>query len=152
VAVLAASDWREEATLTRGQTVWNLRSRKGKRLTGTLATDPETSDTGEQARYLAKQASMWRGTWDISLDGVRYTLGPKSFWRGTHRIERSGQEVAVTGTAGTWSTRVTLEAVSDVPLDHQLFLLWMALVLNRRASNAATTAAVAGGAVAAGGS
>ena len=138
--------------MTRGETVWKLRSRKGKRLIGTLATDPEVSDTGEQARFLAEQASMWRGTWNIILDGVRYTLGPKSFWRGTHRIERSGQEVAVSGTVGTWSTRMSLEAADDVPIDHQLFLLWMAFILNRRASNAATTAAVTGGAVAAGGS
>ena len=85
--------------MTRGETVWKLCSRKGKRLIGTLATDPEVSDTGEQARFLAEQASMWRGTWNVILDGVRYTLGPKSFWRGTHRIERSGQEVAVSGTA-----------------------------------------------------
>jgi len=95
---------------------------------------------------------MWRGTWDITLDGVRYTLAPKSFWRGTHAIERNSQEVAVSGTAGTWSTRMTLDAAEDVPLDHQLFLLWMVFILNRRASNAAASAAVVGGAAAAGSS
>lgn len=152
VAVLAASDWKEEATLTRGEMVWKLRSRKGKRLVGTLSTDPEVSDTGEQARFLAEQTSWWRGTWDVTLDGVRYTLGPKSVWRGTQRIERSGQEVAVSGTVGTWSPRVTLEAGEDVPLDHQLFLLWMVFILNRRAANAATSTAAIGGATAAAGS
>ncbi len=101
---------------------------------------------------MAERASAWRGTWDITLDGVRYRLGPKSFWRGTHRIERSGQEVAVSGTAGTWSTRVTLEAAEDVPLDHQLFLLWMVFILNRRAANTATSTAVIGVAAAAGSS
>ena len=152
VAVLAASNWKEEATLRHGETVWKFRSRKGKRLIGTLSTDPEVSDAGEQARFLAEQASMWRGSWDITLEGIRYTLGPNSLWRGTHRVERCGQEVAVSGAAGTWSTRVTLEAAADVPLDHQLFLLWMVFILNRRASDAATTAAVAGGAAVAGSS
>lgn len=148
VAVLSASNWKEEATLTRGDSVWNCRTRKG-RITGALSTDPELTETGEQARFVAERASFWRGTWDLALDGIRYTLEPKSFWRGTHRFERNGQEVAVTGTAGTWSTRITLEAAEDVPLDHQLFFLWVAFVLNRRATNAAVAAgagvAVAGG-------
>jgi hypothetical protein len=152
VALLSASNWKEEAVLTRGDVSWNLRSRKNKRLIGALSTDPDISDTGEQARFLAEQTSWWRGTWDITLEGLRYTLSPKSIWRGTHRIERSGQEVAVSGTVGTWSPRVTLEATDSVPLDHQLFLLWMAFILNRRASSTATTGAIAGGAAAAAGS
>ncbi|MDQ3052717.1 MAG: hypothetical protein M3R66_02530 [Actinomycetota bacterium] len=64
VAVLSASNWKEEAVLTRGEVIWNLRSRRGKRLIGTLSTDPQVSDTGEQARFLAEQTSWWRGTWD----------------------------------------------------------------------------------------
>ena len=43
--------------------IWNLRSRRGKRLIGTLSTDPQVSDTGE-ARFLAEQTSWWQGTWD----------------------------------------------------------------------------------------
>lgn len=77
VAVLAASNWKEDATLTRAQTVWKLRSRKGKRLIGTLSTDPEISDTGEQARFLAEQASLWRGTWGITLGGSPVHAGPQ---------------------------------------------------------------------------
>lgn len=151
VAVLSASNWKEEATVSHGEIVWTLRSRKG-RLIGALSTDPEITDSGEQARLVAEQTSWWRGTWDLTLEGVRYTLSPKSVWRGTHRIERSGQEVAVSGTTGGWSPRVTLEAAADVPLHHQFFLLWMAFVLNRRASNAAMAAGVAGGAAASGSS
>lgn len=102
VAVLTASNWKDEAALSSGETVWNLRSAKGK--------------------------------------------------RGTHRIERSGQKVALSGRTGTWSTRATLDAADDVPLDHQLFLLWMLLVLNRRADNTAAATAIAGGTAAAGSS
>ncbi len=152
VAVLTASNWKDEATLSRGETVWNLRSAKGKRLIGRLSTDPEVTDTGDQARFLAEQTSWWRGTWDITLEGVRYSLGPASIWRGTHRIERGGQQVALSGRTGTWSTRVTLDATDDVPVDHQLFLLWMLMVLNRRADNTAAATAVAGGTAAAGSS
>ncbi len=64
VAVLSASNWKEEAVLTRGEVIWNLRSRRGKRLFGTLSTDPQVSGTGEQARFLAEQTSWWQGTWD----------------------------------------------------------------------------------------
>ena len=76
-----------------------------------LSTDPDISDPGEQAGFLAEQTSWWRGTWDI-----------------------------------------TLEATDSVPLAHQLFLLWMAFILNRRASSTAATGAIAGGAAAAAGS
>ena len=75
-----------------------------------LSTDPDISDPGEQAGFLAEQTSWWRGTWDI-----------------------------------------TLEATDSVPLD-QLFLFWMAFILNRRASSTAATGAIAGGAAAAAGS
>ncbi|MDQ3734735.1 MAG: hypothetical protein M3400_12220 [Actinomycetota bacterium] len=47
---------------------------------------------------------------------------------------------------------MTLEAAEDVPLDHQLFLLWMVFILNRRAANTATSTAVIGVAAAAGSS
>lgn len=152
IAVLATSNWKEDATLTRGQTVWYLHSSRGKRLIGTLSTDPEVVGTGEQARFFAQQSSWWRGTWDITLEGVRYSLAPASFWRGTHRVDRNGQQVALSGRAGTWSTRVTLDAADDVPVDHQLFLLWMLLTLQRRANNAAAGTAIAGGTAAAGSS
>lgn len=150
VAVLSASSWKDEATLTRGDSVWNYRSRKG-RMTGALSADPELTESGDQARFTAERASFWHGTWDLALDGVRYTLAPKSMWRGTHRFERNGQDVAVSGTVGTWSTQMTLEAADDVPLEHQLFFLWVAFVLNRRATNTAI-AAGAGAAVAGGSS
>jgi len=63
VAVLSASNWKEEAVLTRGEVIWNLRSRRGEQLIRALSTDPQVSDTGE-ARFLAEQTSWWQGTWD----------------------------------------------------------------------------------------
>lgn len=149
--MLAASNWRDEATVRRGEWEWHFASRRGRRLIGTLSTDPPVSGSGERARFFAHQTSMWRGTWDIWLEGVPYRLGPRSFWRGSRVLERAGQDVGVTGTAGTWSRRVTLDVADDVPIDHQIFLLWMAFILQRRANNAAAGAAVAGGAAAAGG-
>ncbi len=80
---------------------------------------------------------MWRSTWEMTLEGIQYTMAPKSFWRGTQRVERGGREVAVSGKTGGWSSRPTLRASDAVPLDHQLFLLWMVFLLQRRSSNAA---------------
>lgn len=151
VATLRASNWKEEATLIRAGTEWALSRKKG-RLIGTLTSDPQMSDTGEQARFRAEQVSLWKGTWELTLDGIRYALGPKSIWRGTQTVSRGGQEVAVSGKTKGWSARVTLEAANDVPLDHQLFLLWVVFILDRRAASAATSAAVVGGTAAASGS
>jgi hypothetical protein len=56
--------------------------------------------------------------------------------------------VAESGTTGGWSPRPTLTADDRLPLDQQVFLLWLEVVLNRRnqaAIGAAAGAAVIGG-------
>jgi hypothetical protein len=52
----------------------------------------------------------------------------------------------VSGTTGRWTTLPTLTADDSLTLDHQVFLLWVELVVGRRnaATTAATGAAVAG--------
>lgn len=141
VAFLSVSNWTERATLTRGEWAYNLGSRRRRRLIGSLRTDPEPPDTGEQARFFAAQRSMWLGIWDLNLEGVLYTMSSPSSWRATRRIERNGQEVGVTGTTSWWlGPHPTLNAAYDVPLDHQLFMLWMAFVLQRRAAKRASSA------------
>jgi hypothetical protein len=72
-----------------------------------------------------------------------------SMWKGTHRFLGNGAQLAESGSTGRWSPRPTLTADNSLPLSHQVFLLWTALVLQRRninaAMGAATGAAVIGG-------
>ena len=53
--------------------------------------------------------------------------------------------MAESGTTGGWSPRPTLTADDALPLDQQVFLLWLELVISRR--NTAAVGAGAGAAV-----
>jgi hypothetical protein len=142
VAILRASDWKESATAVVGDREWVFSKRKGE-LTGRWAAEPE-----EPARLRAQQTSLWKGTWTADLEGTPVDVQSASYWKGTHRFLSGGRQVAESGSTGGWSPRPTLTADGELPLDHQVFLLWLLLVISRRntaAITAATGAAVIGG-------
>jgi hypothetical protein len=142
VATLRASDWKESATAVVGDREWVFSKRKGE-LTGRWAAEPE-----ETARVSARQTSLWKGTWTADLEGTPVDVASASYWKGTHRFLSGGRQVAESGSTGGWSPRPTLSADDALPLDHQVFLLWLLLVISRRntaAISAATGAAVVGG-------
>jgi len=142
VATLHASNWREAATAVVGDREWVFSKHKGE-LRGRRAAEPE-----DTARLRARQTSMWKGTWTVDLEGTPVDVESLSYWKGTHRFVSRGRQVAESGSTGGWSPRPTLRAGQDLLLDHQVFLLWVELVISRRhtaAVSAATTAAVVGG-------
>jgi hypothetical protein len=143
VATLRASNWKEAATAVVGDREWVLAKRK-RELTGRWTADPE-----DTARLRARQTSFWKGTWEADLEGTPVRAEVASRWKGGYRYLVDGRVIAESGTTGGWSRRQTLTADESLPLDHQVFLLWLALVMARR-DQAATTAAVTGGAVAGG--
>ncbi|MFD2093017.1 hypothetical protein [Blastococcus deserti] len=142
VALLRASNWREAGTATIGTQTWVLAKHRGD-LTARWASDSE-----DVVRMRARQTSLWKGTWRVELEGTPVEVRSASRWKGTHRFLVDGKPVAESGTTGGWSPRPTLTAEPDLPVHHQVFLLWMELVLSRRntaAITAATGAAVIGG-------
>ncbi len=142
VAVLHASNWRESAVAVVGDREWVFGKFRGE-LRGRWATEPE-----DAVRLRATQTGFWKGTWAVVLDGVPVEVESVSRWRTAHRFSIGGRQVAVSGSTGGWSPRPTLDADDSLPLDQQVFLLWMELVLHRRnnaAVGAATSAAVIGG-------
>ncbi|MGY2128443.1 hypothetical protein [Blastococcus sp. SYSU DS0617] len=139
VATLQAANWKEQASAVVGDREWSFSKRKGE-LTGRWALDPEDS-----ARLRARQASYWKGTWVADLDGTVVQVETLSHWHGTHRFLSGGQQVAHSGSTGGWSPRPTLTATPQMPLDHQVFLLWLELVISRR--NTAVMAGAVGVAV-----
>ena len=143
VATLRAPGWKEAATAVVGDREWVLAKRK-RELTGRWAGEPE-----DAARLKAWQTSFWKGTWEADLEGLSVRTEVVSRWKGGHRYIAGERVIAETGTTGGWSPRLTLTADDTLLLDHQVFLLWLALVMSRR-DQAATTAAIAGGAAAAG--
>jgi hypothetical protein len=135
VATLDTAKVRDAARARIGGREW-IFERRGRQLTGRRAEDPE----GTQ-RYVATPVSMWKGTWDVDLEGTRFRLRPASVWRGTHLYERVGRVAAESGFTGRWLRLPTLTVHEPLPLEAQVFLLWVELVLTRRSS---TSAGVAG--------
>ncbi|MGY1794892.1 hypothetical protein ACI796_12980 [Geodermatophilus sp. SYSU D00525] len=145
VARLRVSGWKEAATAVVGDREWVLGRRRGGVLAGRWAAEP-----ADAARFTARQVSVWRGTWRVDADGTAVDVVPASWWRGTYRFAVGERVVAGSGSTGGWSPRPTLTADDDLPLDVQVLLLWLVLVLQRRTYGAAVVAVAAGGAAAAG--
>lgn len=144
VATLQASNWKEQAVAVLGDRSWTFARRK-QEIVGRWTPEPE-----DAARLRARQTSFWKGAWEADLEGTVVRVEVASWWKGTHRVLLGDRQVAVSGTAGTWSTRPTLTADPDVPLLHQVFLLWLLVVISRR--NTATMTAATTSVVIAGGS
>ena len=145
VATLRASNWKEAATAVVGDRSWVFAARRGE-LTGRPA-----EDSADAVRVRARRTSFWKGTWAVELEGTVLERLRTSVWRNAHVYVSGGREVARQGSVGGWSPRPLLDADDSVPLDHQVFLLWLELVLSRR-DESTTAAAAAGGAAAAAGS
>jgi hypothetical protein len=142
VAVLRAANWREAATAVIGDRAWVFEKRKGQ-LRGRWSIDAQ-----DAVRMRAAPTSFWRGTWGVDLEGMPVEVASASMWKSTHRFSSGGRQVARSGSTGGWSPRPTLDADDSLLLHHQVFLLWMELVLRRRntaAVSAATSVALIGG-------
>jgi hypothetical protein len=131
VALLRASNWKEAATAVVGDREWVFAKRKSE-LTGRWAAEPEGV-----VRLQAGQRSFWKGTWAVDLEGRPVEMLNASMWKGTHRYLVGGQQIARSGSNGGWSPRPTLDADRSLPLHQQVFLLWLELVIRRRAAAAA---------------
>ena len=142
VGALAAGSWRERATARAGDREW-VYTRAGRELAGRPAIEPE----GVVPRFAARPVSVWKGTWEATLDGIRVDIRPASWWKGTRRYAVDGRDIGESGNAGRWVPRPTLDLDDTLDLDAQVFLLWVELILRRRT---ACAAASAGGASAAG--
>ena len=129
VGTLRASNWKEQATAFVGEREWSFGKRSGE-LRGRWAIDPEDS-----ARLRARRVSMWKGTWIADLEGTLVEVEKLSHWTSAHRFVSGGQQVAHSGTTGGWSPRPTLTATPGMPLEHQVFLLWLELVLRGRSGD-----------------
>src|SRR3712207_3709680 len=125
-----ASNWKEAATAEVGGRSWVF-TRSGRELTGRWAADPEGS-----TRLSARQTSFWKGTWAVDLEGMPVEMTNVSIWKGSHRYTAAGRQIATCTPTG-WLRRPTLEAGPELGLDQQVFLLWVELVLGRRATAAA---------------
>jgi hypothetical protein len=142
VASLRSSGWKEAATAQVGDRSWLFAKQQGT-LNGRRAEDPEHT-----VRLRAVQTSWWKGTWTVDLEGTTVDVEALSWWKSTHRFVSGGRTVAESRTTGGFSGRPTLIVDESLRLEHQVFLLWLELVITRRnqaGMTAGVGAAVIGG-------
>jgi hypothetical protein len=139
VGALRSSNWKEAAFAVVADREWVFAKQKGE-LTSRWAADPDGT-----VRFRARRTSFWRSTWEVDLAGKVLTVESASAWRGTHRFVADGAEIAVSGSTGGWGHRPTLTIHKEgaLTLEGQVFLLWMELVLRRRADSGAAAGTIA---------
>jgi hypothetical protein len=135
VATLHSAAWKEAATAVVGDREWVFR-KSGRELTGRWAADPEKA-----VRLRARQTSLWKSTWELDLEGSAAQLRPASRWKGTFDVSVDGRPVGQLGTAGGWAMRPRLTGADDLPLDQQVFLVWLQLLFQRRSTAVAAAGA-----------
>ncbi|MCV2489759.1 hypothetical protein OF117_10335 [Geodermatophilus sp. YIM 151500] len=131
VATLHLSPWRTSATAVVAGRDWVYGARR-RELTGRLAAEPAGT-----ARLRAWPTSWWRSRWAVALDGTVLEVQHAAKGPGARRFLSGGRIVAASGRTGGRPALPTLHAADGVPLDHQVFLLWVGMVLDRRSGSSA---------------
>ncbi|MDN5852540.1 MAG: hypothetical protein L0K86_06775, partial [Actinomycetia bacterium] len=128
VAEVRASSFRERADVAINAEQWQFFKRSG-----SLHAVPE----GRTGGMSASRRSVFRQGWEIDAGAQTYRIRPVGFLQTRYRVERAGTRIGESHKASFWSSRPTLDVDASVPLEHQVFLLWVAYIMRRRAAGAA---------------
>ena len=93
--------------------------------------------SGDRVLARARKASAFARAFAIDLSGRPLELKATSVWTREFGLFEGGVPVGRIGPAGWFGRRAVLDLPPDVLLPAQLFLLWLVLVLWRRAAAAA---------------
>ena len=131
VASLRSRGWQETVAVTVGEQAWTFHGER-EELTGR-----REDDAGGAVRFRARRTGYASHLWDLELHEVPVRMDLVSAAHGTHRFS-SGERVLATTDATAWSAALSLDAEPGLPLDQQVFLLWVAMVTRRRNRPAAS--------------
>jgi hypothetical protein len=92
--------------------------------------------SGGRALARARKASAFLRAFAIDLSGRPLELKATSVWRREFVLFEGGVPVGRISPVGWFGRRAVIDLPPDVPLPAQLFLLWLVLVLWRRAAAA----------------
>jgi hypothetical protein len=109
-------------------------SREG-RLNGDFLLE---SDRGVVAR--ATRPSVLRRSFAVQHGSKTHTLRAQSMFRRSFALLEGDREIGAITRDGVWSRHASANLPADMPLPVQVFLIWLAVLLWKRESDAASAA------------
>lgn len=122
VAHLRPLGIRDNATVELDGVTWSYYPR-GDELFGARTDDPKPA---------ARATRVGRGTFAVHTERAEYRIERFGMPRSPYAIARAGVSIGSSGRAAWWSRRPTLDVEPATPLEHRMFLLWVAFVMRGR--------------------
>jgi len=82
----------------------------------------------------AKKRSLFR-TFDVKAGGRHFELSAVSIFGRTMRLHENGRPIGTISPAGIWSRKAHVKFPESLPLEVRVFLIWLVLILWRRAAS-----------------
>ena len=98
----------------------------------------ELSHEGELLAKATKRALV--RSFDIEAGDRRFTLSAISLFGRAMGLYENGEPIGEMAPTGIWTRRARVDFPDDIPLDVRVFLIWLVLILWRRAASSAAAA------------
>ena len=135
VAVIDLSNWRENAKIEVSGERYLARHE-------TWSREFVLEREGGQAVAVAEKPSAWRERFTLTHGGRRYELARESALKGAFVLLREGAGVVGSVRQKGWfSSEVYVDLPEELPLEVQLLVLWLAMILRRRQEAASSGSA-----------
>jgi hypothetical protein len=132
VADIDLSWWREKGVLTVDGVTYSV-SREG------LMSGEFTLESGGSVLARAEKPSAFRRTFVIRHRDRHYTLKAKSAFRRSFVLLQGDREVGFLTPDGLFTRSASVHLPEDLPLAVHVFITWLAIILWKRESDAASS-------------
>jgi len=138
VARVDLANWREKAKLEVSGTPYEAHHKA-------WASEFVLEKDG-QVLAVAEKPSTWKDRFFFEHGGNRYELKKESAWGRTFELTRDGVgSVGSVRPKGAFRREWTVDMPGELPLEVRVFLVWLAVLLWRRADSTAASGAAGGG-------
>ncbi|HEY0674059.1 MAG TPA: hypothetical protein VGD27_17420 [Longimicrobiales bacterium] len=129
-----SSAWRERAEFTLQSVRYRMYREKGWR--GSFMIERQDG----QLFASATKPSAFKDRFELDLGGRTFVMQRKSIWKSEFAIEEGGTQVGSVRQASVFSRRALVDVPADWPVQYQVFVFWLALLMWRRSQAAAAGA------------
>lgn len=131
VARIRKAFWSERAKVTIGGRRWVFEKDGGARIATCLDV--------ASIRFRAWRPNMWSQPWHVECGPTSYGLHPRGLFTTTYDVVCGHVRVGVSGNNGVLTQKPYVDVAPQMPVDHAVFLLWIAYIMRRRSSAAASS-------------